>query len=68
MGQPTALSQSIIEFLRSATSTKNEIATCRCGAIMKYRKTTFFYASQSWEVELPVCDRCNPHSGRRHDA
>ncbi len=53
MERATTLNQSIIKFLEFASSAKNKAARCRCGAIMKHRKTTFFYECQSWNVELP---------------
>jgi hypothetical protein len=57
---PATLHQSIVEFLNSASSAKKVDTHCICGAIMEHRKTNFFYEGQSWEVELPVCTRCNP--------
>jgi hypothetical protein len=69
MERATTLSQSIINFLESASSAKKKIACCRCGAIMEHQKTTFFYECQSWNVELPVCIRCNPSpTAPKHDA
>jgi hypothetical protein len=69
MAFPTTLNQSILEFLESANSAENKIARCRCGAIMQYQGTTFFYEGQRWKVELPFCLRCNPSRGAStHDA
>jgi len=60
---------SIIEFFDSASSAKNELARCRCGALMEYQTTTFFYEGRSWELELPVCIRCNKsRSAPTHEA
>jgi hypothetical protein len=69
MEGPTTLNQSIVKFLESASSAKNTTPRCRCGATMKYQKTTIFYEGKGWEVELPVCVRCNPSpSAPSHDA
>jgi len=59
MKRSAMLSQSIIELLDSASSENNELARCHCGALMQRQTTTFFYEGRSWEVELPVCIRCN---------
>jgi hypothetical protein len=65
---PENLNQAIIEFLSSATAAKR-LACDSCGATQEYRRTTFLYDGTTWEVELPVCLKCNPLSGvTPHDA
>ena len=59
MERSAMLTQSIIEFLDSGSSANNKLARCSCGALMQHQTTTFFYEGRSWEVELPVCIRCN---------
>jgi hypothetical protein len=67
--EPASLHQSIVEFLNSASSAKSTVHRCDCGTVMTHRATTFFYEGQSWEVELPVCLKCNPAAGLvTHDA
>jgi hypothetical protein len=31
-----------------------------CDSVVEYRPFTFFYQGQSWEVCLPVCEKCQP--------
>jgi hypothetical protein len=55
--EPATLHQSIVEFLNSPAMPHTR---CACGAMKENRETTFFYEGQRWELELPVCMKCNP--------
>jgi hypothetical protein len=69
MERSPMLKASIIEFFDSASSAKNKLARCRCGALMEHRATTFVYEGRSWKVELPICIQCNQsHSAPTHEA
>jgi hypothetical protein len=56
------LRRAIVDFLDSA-STRSAPIFCRdCGSAVEYRKSTFSYGAQTWEVPLPICRQCHPIS------
>ncbi len=54
------LQRAIVEFLDSASTASAPIFCRDCGSAVEYRKSTFSYGAQSWEVALPICLQCHP--------
>jgi hypothetical protein len=56
------LSQSIVRFLNSAEAHPITNSCPVCGSQLEHRKFTFFYAGQTWEIQLAICLDCDPIS------
>jgi hypothetical protein len=56
------ISQSIVRFLNSAEAHPIPNSCPVCGSQLEHRKCTFFYAGQTWEIQLTICLDCDPIS------
>lgn len=50
--------RAIVTFLESATAHAIKNVCPVCGSHLEQRKLTFFYAGQSWEVQVAICLDC----------
>ena len=59
---PDSVHESILEFLKSAKSSRRagDTRCCACGSATTPQNITFFFDSQSWQVILRVCLKCHP--------
>jgi hypothetical protein len=52
--------QKIVTFLNSAEARAITNSCPVCESQIELRKCTFFYAEQTWEIQIPVCLYCDP--------
>ena len=52
------LLQAILTFLDSANAHAIKNSCPVCGSQLEHRKLTFFYAGQSWEIQIAICLDC----------
>ena len=56
------VSKAFFEFLNTAGTHWATNACPDCGSKLEYRKCTFFFGEQTWEIPLPLCVKCHPIS------
>jgi hypothetical protein len=55
--------QAIVTFLNSAEAHAITTSCPECGSQTELRRSTFFYAERTWEIQLAVCVDCEPFDG-----